>query len=87
MELVSRTSCRADLTTDLEADDDVKEGDGTDNGDDDDSNILNNPFDDEEEGLVVITVEAEDRQGVEGHDESPFFVGDAAAPLHHQHVS
>jgi hypothetical protein len=93
MELVSRTSCQADLTTDLEGDNNVKEGDGTDDGDDDgdnddnDGDVVYNPFDNEEEGLVVITVDAEDQRGVKGHDESPFFVGDAAASSHHRHAS
>jgi hypothetical protein len=85
-ELVLRSSCRADLTSDnekdLEADNDNKDGDGNNNNDDDDDgNVVNHPFDDEE-GLVVVNVEPEERRDIEGNDRSPFFVDDAAAPSH-----
>ncbi len=87
-----RSSCRADLTSDnekdLEADDDDKDGDGNNDNDDEDDNgdVINHPFDNEE-GLVVVNVEPEERQDIEGNDGSPFFVDDAAAPSHDQHAS
>jgi hypothetical protein len=64
-ELVSRSSCRADLTSDnekdLEADDDNKDVDSNNNDDDDDNDgdVVNHLFDDEE-GLVVINIEPEE---------------------------
>jgi hypothetical protein len=91
-ELVLRSSCRADLTSDnekdLEADDDNKDGNGNNNNDDDDDDgdVVNHPFDDEE-GLVVVNVEPEEQQDIEGNDGSPFFVDNAAVPSHDQHAS
>jgi hypothetical protein len=64
-ELVSRSSCQADLTSDnekgLEADNNDKDGNGNNNDDDDDDdgNVVNHPFDDKE-GLVVVNVEPEE---------------------------
>ncbi len=86
-ELVSRSSCRADLTSDnekdLKADNNDKDGDGNSNDDnkDDDGNVVNHPFDDKE-GLVVVNVEPEERRDIKGNDGSPFFVDNAAAPSH-----
>ncbi len=91
-ELVSRSSCRADLTSDnekdLEADDKEKDSDSNNDDDDDDDNgdIVNHPFDDEE-GLVVVNLEPEKRRDIKGDDGSPFFVDNAAAPSHDQHAS
>ncbi len=88
-ELVSRSSCRADLTSDnekdLEADNNDEDGDSNNNNDndDDDNNddVVNHPFDNEE-GLVVVNVEPEERRDIEGNDGSPFFVDNGAAPSH-----
>jgi hypothetical protein len=91
-ELISRSSCRADLTSDnekdLEADNDNKDGNGNndDDNNNDDGDVVNHPFDDKE-GLVVINVEPEEQRDSEGDDGSPFFVDDAAAPSHDQHAS
>ncbi len=92
-ELVSRSSCRADLTSDnekdLKADDNNKDSDGNnDNDDDNDDNgdVVNHLFDDEE-GLVVVNVELEERRDIKGDDGSPFFFDDAAAPSHDRHAS
>jgi hypothetical protein len=90
-ELVSRSSCRADLTSDnekdLEADNDDEDGNGNNDNDNDDNDgdIVNHPFDDKE-GLVVVNDEPEEQQDIEGNDGSPFFVDDAAAPSHDQHA-
>ncbi len=86
-ELVSRSSCRADLTSDnekdLKAEDDDKDGDSNNNNDDDDDDgdIIIHPFDDKK-GLVVVNVEPEERRDIKGNDGSPFFVDNAAAPSH-----
>ncbi len=91
-EHISRSSCRADLTSDnekdLEVDNDDKDGNCNNNNDDndDDGDIVNHPFDNEE-GLVVINVEPEEQRDIEGNDGSLFFVDDAAAPSHDQHAS
>ncbi len=88
-ELISRSSCRADLTSDnekdLEANEDDEDGDGNNDDDDDDDDnddkVVNHSFDDEE-GLVVVNVEPEEQRDIEGDEGSPFFVEDAAAPSH-----
>jgi hypothetical protein len=78
-ELVLRSSCRADLTSDnekdLKADNNDKDGDGNNNDDnnDDDGNVVNHPFDDKE-GLVVVNFEPEEQRDIKGNDGSPFFL-------------
>jgi hypothetical protein len=77
----------SDIKKDLEADGDNKDGNGNnDNDDDDGGDVVNHPFDDEE-GLVVVNVEPEERRDIEGDNGSPFFADDAAAPSHDQHPS
>ncbi len=91
-ELVSRSSCRADLTNDnekdLEAYDKDKDGNGNNDNDNNNNNgnVVNHSFDDKE-GLVAVNVEPEERQDIEGDDGSPFFVDDTAAPSHDRHAS
>jgi hypothetical protein len=91
-ELVSRSSCQADLTIDnekdLKSDNDDIDGNGNNDIDDvdDDGNVVNHLFDNKE-GLVVVNVEPEEQRDIEGDDESRFFVDNAAAPSHDQHAS
>jgi hypothetical protein len=90
-ELVSRSSCRADLTSDNEKDhkanNDNEDSDSNNDDDDDDNNgnVLNHLFDDKE-GLVVVNVEPEEQRDIEGDVGSPFFVDNAAALSHDQHT-